>query len=417
VRHLSSALLSVGLIAVLLIGDLLYARWMEGRYIHALASRMFPRPVDSDSFGTELTIVLQGSALQTEAFRQPDLLPLYGSSELIWRGYQGKFNGSELFRTYPTGFALFPVGKPGTPALAILQHLAAIGGNLEGKKVAISLSPAWLRNSSQDEHNHYRGNFSRLHAGELAFSTDLSFDFKHDAAQRMLDFPATLESDPLLRFALEKLADGSARAQAIYYALLPLGKLQNLVLRLQDHWETLALIRSQPDLVPDVPRVAAALDWPSLVTEADRLSQRLAGQRAQRSSPEASPESSGDRQFLGVVRQSPEWTDLDLLMRGLAQLGAQPIILSQPLAGAAFDHLRVRRSAREAYYERFRKVTRPYGVPVIDFAEHDEDPFFVVNVRSHLSAKGWAYYDRALDAFYHGADSGPKAHVAADRAR
>jgi poly-D-alanine transfer protein DltD len=155
VRHLSSALLSVGLIAVLLIGGLLYARWMEGRYIHALASRMFPRPVDSDSFGTELTIVLQGSALQTEAFRQPDLLPLYGSSELIWRGYQGKFNGSELFRTYPTGFALFPVGKPGTPALAILQHQAAIGGNLEGKKDAISLSPAWLRNSTHDEHNHY----------------------------------------------------------------------------------------------------------------------------------------------------------------------------------------------------------------------------------------------------------------------
>ena len=56
-------------------------------------------------------------------------------------------------------------------------------------------------------------------------------------------------------------------------------------------------------------------------------------------------------------------------------------------------------------------------LPAIDFAEHDEDPFFVVNVRSHLSAKGWAYFDRALDAFYHGADSGPKAHAAADRVR
>ena len=417
VRYLSSALAASGLIGALLIGGVLYARWMEGRYVHALASRMFPRPVDSDSFGTELTIVLQGSALQAEAFRQPDLLPLYGSSELIWRDYQGRFNGSELFRTYPTGFALFPVGKPGTPALAILQDLVAIGGELAGKKVAISLSPAWLRNSSQDEQSHYRGNFSRLHAGELAFSTDLSFELKHDVAQRMLDFPATLEADPLLKFALERLADGSPGSRAVYYSVLPLGKLQNLVLRLQDHWETLALIRGQPDLAPDVPRRAAALDWQSLQTEAARMAQTLARERAQKSSTEASPESSGDRQFLQRVRQSAEWTDLDLLMRGLAQLGAQPIILSQPLAGTAFDHLRVRRSAREAYYERFRKVTRPYGVPVIDFAEHDEDPFFVVNVRSHLSAKGWAYYDRALDAFYHGAHNGPTAQVAADRVR
>src|SRR5438067_665624 len=135
------------------------------------------------------------------------------------------------------------------------------------------------------------------------------------------------------------------------------------------------------------------------------------------SSTVASPASSGDRQCLQLVRQSAEWTDLDLLLRGLAQLGARPIILSQPLAGAAFDQLRVRRSAREAYYDRFRRVTRPYGVPVIDFAEHDEDPFFVVNVRSHLSAKGWAYYDRALDAFFHGAESVPTAQVTADRAR
>jgi D-alanine transfer protein len=104
-------------------------------------------------------------------------------------------------------------------------------------------------------------------------------------------------------------------------------------------------------------------------------------------------------------------------MRELAQLGARPMILAQPLAGPAFDRLGVRRAAREAFYQRFREVTRPYAVPAIDFAEHDEDPFFVVNVRSHLSAKDWAYYDQALDAFYHGAESGPTAQVAADRGR
>ena len=39
-------------------------------------------------------------------------------------------------------------------------------------------------------------------------------------------------------------------SRGLYYLLLPLGRLQNLVLRLQDHWETLAYIRQRPDLSP-----------------------------------------------------------------------------------------------------------------------------------------------------------------------
>ena len=30
-----------------------------------------------------------------------------------------------------------------------------------------------------------------------------------------------------------------------------------------------------------------------------------------------------------------------------------------------------------------------------------DDLFFVVDPYSHLSPKGWAYYDQTLDAFYH----------------
>jgi poly-D-alanine transfer protein DltD len=39
---------------------------------------------------------------------------------------------------------------------------------------------------------------------------------------------------------------------------------------------------------------------------------------------------------------------------------------------------------------------------MIEFQEHDEDPAFLIRHQSHLTAKGWAYYDRALDDFFHG---------------
>jgi D-alanine transfer protein len=39
---------------------------------------------------------------------------------------------------------------------------------------------------------------------------------------------------------------------------------------------------------------------------------------------------------------------------------------------------------------------------LIEFKGHDEDPAFLYRHQSHLTAKGWIYYDRALDEFFQG---------------
>src|SRR5205085_782241 len=155
---------------------------------------------------------------------------------------------------------------------------------------------------------YYAGNFSRLHAGQLAFSTDLSLDLKHDAATRMLQFPATLEQDPLLKLGLETLADGSVWSRGLYYLLLPLGKLQNL------YWQAYG----------------------------DKLTQ----QRSQHSDPT----------FLRAVRQAVGWADFDLMLRALRELGARPLILSAPIKGLYYDYWGVSGPARRAYYQRVREL-------------------------------------------------------------
>jgi D-alanine transfer protein len=43
-----------------------------------------------------------------------------------------------------------------------------------------------------------------------------------------------------------------------------------------------------------------------------------------------------------------------------------------------------------------------YGMAEHDFADHDEDPSFVLNARGHLLPQGWVYYNQTLDNFYHG---------------
>lgn len=395
--RLIPAVLAVFLVAAGLTAGDLYARRVETQYIHALAPQHFPQK--------DL-----GAALQAEAFRQPDLLPIYGSSELT---IANPYHGSELFKNYPTGFTIFPVGKAGTTDLIILQDLAAVGSDLRGKKVAISLSAPWFFHTEQAA-DSYAGNFSALHASALAFSTQLSFPVKQEAARRMLEYPKTLEKDALLRFALQRLAGDSVWDRALYYGAWPVGQLRNLIYRLQDHWETLQAIRRQPKLNPAVAHKPAPLDWTKLLDKAVKEQKQNANnnpfgfdnqqwnKKFKNEVPKQKAKTNRDDQFVKSMLAANEWQDLDLLIRSIREMGGQPLILSMPIQGTYYDYTGVTPQARQAYYAKLSEVTKPYGIPVLDFADKDEDKYFLIDPGAHLSREGWIYYDQTLDRFFHG---------------
>jgi D-alanine transfer protein len=72
-----------------------------------------------------------------------------------------------------------------------------------------------------------------------------------------------------------------------------------------------------------------------------------------------------------------------------------------PMAGKFYDQAGVSRSSREAYYKRLRASAQRYNFPLVEFEEHDDDPAFLDRQRNHLTAKGWMFYNRALDDFFH----------------
>jgi D-alanine transfer protein len=394
-NHLVPALLAVLLIAAVLAGGVLYAQSVESRYVHALAARL-PRHN------------LFGSALQRQALRQPDLLPVYGSSEVSDEvaGYMAR----DFFGAYPTGFAAFDVAIGGRTSLTMAEDIAALGPDLRGKKVIISFTPTMFVTKGVSG-AEYAGLFSPLYANELAFSTQLSLATKQAAARRMLDFPATLDKEPLLRFALQRLAGGSPLDLALYYAVWPLGKLQTAILELQDHWEVLTYIWADPGLSPDVARAPAALDWAALAARAEQ--EQMA---ATTNNPygidndtwntyvNKAPKRYGSMDSAALQRldQSAEWTDFDILLRILADMGARPLILSRPANLTYWEAMGVSPVVSRAYYDKLHQVTDRYAVPAIDFHEYDQDKYFSSDAASHTSRKGWVYVNQAMDDFYHG---------------
>src|SRR5207249_3756734 len=125
-----------------------------------------------------------------------------------------------------------------------------------------------------------------------------------------------------------------------------------------DHWETLASIGREPNLSEAVPRQEARLDWGSLFPQAEQAAKvradnnqygfenyywnlngdKLLDQRSMRS----------DNWFLKYVQVGTGWSDYELLLRGLRELGAEPLILNAPMKGPFYDFWGVSSGARRA---------------------------------------------------------------------
>jgi D-alanine transfer protein len=374
--HLFSALIACALTAAILCGGRLLAIYLEQRTIHSTAPRDF-------------FIKNQGLAFERAAARAPDILLLYGSSELI---DPIPNRASDFFSHQPTGFEVCPVGKAGTTSLIVLQKLGALGSALHGRKVAISLSPSSFLTPAVRP-DFYAGNFSLPAAGGTLFGNALDLNLKTEIAKRMLQFPDTLGKDGLLRLAASCLASGRPVDRIVLIAMWPLGKLQNMILDLQDHFEAVVYILGRGKPVPNWLR---PLSW-----HRAHLHKRSAGDGRETMTTESvdTIHPAKDAAFRARVATAGEWIDLELLFRTLTELRARPLILSMPID--AYVAPGVSRSAHEVYYDRMRELARRYHFPLVEFEDHDADPTFLIAHREHPTPKGWMYYNKALDNFFH----------------
>jgi len=374
--HLSSALIACALTASVLCGGRLLAIYLEGRTIHSTAPRDF-------------FIKNQGLAFERAAAHAPDILLLYGSSELI---DPIPNRASDFFRKEPTGFEVCPVGKAGTTSLIILQKLGALGSALDGRKVAISLSPSSFL-TPDVRADFYAGNFSLPAASGTLFGNALDSNLKSEIAKRMLQFPDTLGKDGLLRVVASCFASGRPRDHVVLMTMWPLGKLQNAILDLQDHFEALVYILDRGKPVPNWLRRPNTHKTEAIKTSSSESWEAWTAESFDAIHP------ARDAAFRARLSAAHEWSDLELLFRTLTELKARPLILSTPID--AYAARGVTRSARQAYYDKMRELARRYRFPLVEFEDHDADPNFLIARREHPTPKGWMYYNKALDNFFH----------------
>lgn len=384
--HLRAALFALVIAGGVLASGLFYCHWLEGEAVHAVAGE----------FSDEK---LQGVALQKAAYRQQDLLVMYGSSELA---KEMPNNAVQFFQDYPTGFRVFPVGKPGATALAILQKIAAVGEDLRGRKLVYSISPGWFFSEFTDV-SYYEGNFSQLQALHVAFSSALSWELKRDIARRMLDFPNTIDDSWVLDRGLQLLAGDGTGDRALYAALWPLGKLACAIGSAQDHFAAALHILEEDERLNVKPRGSRVLNWSQILKRTGRFANAAAikAKQSEVAMRKGSKASRGPG-FKKALAHSQEWTDFELLLRTMHQLGANALLMSMPVEDIRLEVYGLDNAARLSYVNRLDALVELYDFPLLMFREHEKDPAFTIDFLDHLSAEGWLYYNKALDDFFHG---------------
>ena len=397
--HVPALLLSWALIAV---GALVV--WYGARLLER-------RAVDGQLLLTRAE-TNRGLAIQREVLDRDDVFLLYGSSEIV---RPSLFRAMEFFRASPTGFRVVGVGDRGTPLAVTAYNLAALGESLRGRKVAVSVSHNYFHadKNPDRELQTYLGTFSVMHVSQIAFGAELPPAVRHRVAARLLRQPETLEREPLIRAALGWQADDSRAAPLALAALTPLGRAQLAVLSFQDH---LRLARSLRHAASPPPGGATGvpIDWRALSDSAERLYRPLASNnpfgmihhwwtafddvllplRGTRT----------DSAWIRSVSQAPAWSDLALLMDIVTSSGGEPLLLSMPYKGAFRDFEGTTPEARQVYYDSLRAHAARAGVALRDFAEFENDPWFMRDQSAHPSPKGWVHYDQAMDEFFRSAE-------------
>lgn len=316
----------------------------------------------------------QGVLLQRDAFSMDDVLPIYGSSELT---KSVKNRAGEFFKDAPTGFRVCAVGKAGNTCLVMAEKFAAVGKAMRGRKVVILFSSTWFGHQ-RDPVGFYEGNFSTLHGMNIALDDSLNADVRRRLAKRMLDFPTTLESQPLLQACLHKIADPKSDGmfeRMKLDAMRALLRLSKLIYDCEDQLNTAVMGLC---LGPEgQTRSHSATFSPGELDEKKESA------------------------YLQTVKDSGEWMDFELLLDLLKSLDAKVLAVSIPFPAAVLDVGPLKKATHDYYHTRFNSECAKRGYTPLLFAEHAGDSHFLIGNTTHFTESGWLVVDKSIDDFYH----------------
>lgn len=376
--HLRAAGYAIALVSLFFMAVHISAPALERRFIARIAQEKSERKD-------------MGLAWQRTALAAPNVIPLYGSSELT-RSVDNK--PQDFFAMSAAGFVVSSVGHAGCTSITLVEKIAASSSATgPGRRIAIVVSPSWFFVPGVAA-GSYRNNFSPMQVSALLCNPRLSVALKQDLARRMLEFPDAIQSHPLVKSLIQHAATGKPVDQALWQTMSPLARFHVLLVESCEDITICWQLLNSPSVRTQPPR-ESPVDWSGLLSRADR---EITGGWDHHDQDRF--RISGNDRFLDIMHHSKEWADFELLLRTTQELGYDVSLLDIPIDRQFYRQSGIDPASLEQYVSRLHRIALQHRVKIIEFPDHRDDRSFFLDHHDHLSAKGWLYFDQALDALF-----------------
>ncbi|HUW64330.1 MAG TPA: D-alanyl-lipoteichoic acid biosynthesis protein DltD [Spirochaetia bacterium] len=379
-----------------------FTTYFMGPLTQSLLDSFWLRPGVAETIGLLPQVqITQSSTVQHQAMLSRDILPLFGSSELR---SGGGFAPGVVFAGKPTGFTTFYVGGA---VFQRLPHAINLTGqdDLNNRKLVILLPSDWFFSGLAAP--PFAKNFSSLQVYQMLFSPSLPAPLRQAIIKRILQYPQVLNKYHILDSFLKSYENTGWKASITHLALWPIARLDFASMQLQDAIMTIQNMKKlNPKMVARNSLTSAGerpLPWNQFRVQATKQgksaitnqygvdNRRLANfVDAQRK----------DSQSKARIDKSPEYYDLELLLKVLKAKGAMPLFVILPYNGPYRDFTGFPAGERQLHYQRLRQLVSQYGFPFADLSSRAYVPYYF-NDSVHLSGRGWVDIDEILDNFYH----------------
>nr|WP_306792849.1 D-alanyl-lipoteichoic acid biosynthesis protein DltD [Collinsella urealyticum] len=376
---------------------------------HAKAEASEPAPVIvTYPVATQLTnfdFITQSLANRRARGEHPKLL--FGSSELA-PDLAGPAHPARLFTNGRYDIDVAVMGRAGTADLWSAIEMGALAPQLDDKRLVFVVSLQWFM-SYRNPKSEFPGLFSEGAYHAFMDNPDISQSLKERITSRMAEYGVDRRAGSTPVGAWVERIDGNASnlladlRQATDTNLATAPGAQTLPVQASGAEASPESLEAQPITQTGDP------DWPAIFDRAEADAKARSANNSlgfydtwyqkKFKTWERGAKDSWQKFGDGSYLSEQEFEDFGMLLEVCREAHIKPLILIQPVKGAAYDQTIYTAQVRKEYYDRIRAMCGQAQVPVADFSDHEYDRFFLRDY-SHPSDLGGAYYAHAIYAWF-----------------
>lgn len=359
--------------------------------------------VYNDKIGDELLVEKnQGLILQQQSLSKKDNFLIYGSSELSTLDIPT--HPSHMFNDKADGFQINLIGRGHSQSIIHAINLGALSKELQNKKVAIIISPQWFTEKGLEK-EYFPMNFSELQFYTLMLDSKVDSSIKLKLAERVRELTFGNETSKMAYKYAKLYSDKNFAAEAELTILKPYYQIKKYMLSAKDKKDSLKAVNSSNK--QNTNAQLKSFNWDKELKTAEDIGVSKANNN------EFLIENSYYNKYIkdnlqkdkGAYKgqsylNSPEYEDLEILLKICKDQNIKPIFISVPVHGKWYDYSEFPKEDRAGYYKKVTELITSYGFPIADLSGYEYEQYFLKDIM-HLGWKGWVYVDQAIDKYYH----------------